>query len=231
MDIDLAARILALVDKYGLSLVFLIGLITWLALWLMPRVDVIWKEFVNNRSERLQAKSLNVNKILAFDLQVNGLLGEVMNAVGSDWAQLWQFHNGVYSLGLPHIPFLFATITHEAFKPGVTPMSVIYRSLPTAIYDRAAERFATDDIIITVAHGTDIPFSMGASTNCLLPIRDGAGHLAALMAISYAKPHEVTPQETVQMKIDARRIGIFMATALKESAVEQTRGISLDRSV
>lgn len=208
MNLDLIDQLAHLIEQHGLSLILLILGIAWIYFWLMPKVNDIWKEYSNDR-----IKPENVDTLLEFDLTTKALLGEVRDKLGADWVQLWQFHNGTYNLGLKHIPFLYISISHEVTSD-VAPMSLTYHALPTSFFKDTADRFMTDDVILT--DDTSVPLALGAKTYCLLPIRNEEGHLAALLAIGYTTIHAVTGNETLTMKTCAGRLGIFLAKALKE---------------
>lgn len=213
--IDALGQLAALVEKYGISTIFLIGLIIGLTVTLKPKVDAIWAEYSN---ARIQKATINVNTILNIDLQIKGLLTEILLTLDCDFAQLWQFHNGIFSLGLPHLPFLFASITHEVTSKLVTAMSVVYRSIPTTLFGDAGDKFLTSDFIITTETSEGIEasrtFAIGAATYVILPINNREGKLAALLALGWRKYHKISTEEEMSMKNTARRIGILLADAL-----------------
>ena len=230
---DVANTILQLIERFGLSLTLLIlGLV-----WLKPKVDAIWAEYSSNRSDReltiKQKKALNVDNILQFDLKVKALLNELLKPTEVDWVQLWQFHNGIYSLGLPHIPFLYVSITHEVTSERVMPMSMIYRNLPTTFFKSSGEKFITDDIVITnLTNQSDEiskTFALGALSNVILPIRNEDGHLTALLSVGCASIRTFSEEELTAMKLTARRLGIYLATALME-ATKTTEGLNTGKT-
>lgn len=217
---ETVANTLALAEKYGLSMVMLI----LLGVFLIPKVNSIWKEYESMRtskeSEAKRLAALNVDVILHFDLRVKSILNELMKQIGCDWTQLWQFHNGVYSLGMPHIPLLYVSITHEVTSDSVMPMSMIYKQLPTTMFKDSGEKILTDDVIVTTltegASEISKTFAIGAMSNAILPIRDCDAKLTALLSIGFAKPHTFTPEDETAMKIASRQLGIFLAIALME---------------
>jgi hypothetical protein len=226
MVLTTAEQVLALIEKYGLSTVLLILLIIGLILWLKPKMDAIWSEYATARETRetiaSRKKAITVDAILVHDLKIKGVLDGMLIYLECDWVQLWQFHNGVYSMG-HDMPFLYCSITHESWSDNVTPMSMVYRSLPTTFFRKSAEKFEKEDLIETTLgeQSNDIArtFALGALTNCLLPIRGEDGNLAALLSVGWAKVHNVTEEQKVEMKIGARRCAITLGTALAEMYV------------
>jgi len=221
MNLTTVEQILAMIERYGLSTVFLILLVGGLIVWLKPKMDMIWDEYSKSRSKPV----LDVNTLLSFDLAVKGLLKELLLTVDCDFSQLWQFHNGIYSLGLPHLPFLFASITHEVTSDKVTPMSTIYRSIPTTLFGDVGEKFLTSDFIITTLGPQETEktqtFAMGAVSYAVLPVTNREGKLAALLAVGWADKHEITDSEKLAIKVIARRVGIILADALSEAKNEK----------
>lgn len=218
MNFEIIEKILSIIEKYGLSLTILI----FLVVWLKPKIDTIWYEYSDSRSQReltaKQSAAINVDNLLHFDLKVKTLLQELLDELECDWVQLWQFHNGVFSMGLPHIPFLYVSITHEVTCGEVMPMSMVYRSLPTTFFRDAGDRFEKEDLVITTLNGesgqVSRTFAIGALTNCLLPIRNANGFLAAIMSVGYAKTHEITDGEKLEMRNIAKRMAIYLATSV-----------------
>jgi hypothetical protein len=229
MSIGIVQDLLSLVEKFGLSLVILIVLLVWLK----PKIDAIWGEYSASRNIReltaKQQKALNVDNILHFDLKVKALLDELKDQIECDWVQLWQFHDGIYSMGLPHIPFLFMSITHEVTSNNVMPMSMVYRSLPTTFFKDAANKFTTEDVVITTlsedSNNISKTFALGGLSNCLLPIRNGEGCLAAILSVGYSAVHPFSSAEKISMTLAAQRLGIYLSTVLIE-ATETTEGLN-----
>jgi hypothetical protein len=221
MNLTTVEQILALIERYGLSTVFLILLVMGLIIWLKPKMDMVWNEYSKSRDKT----PVDVNMLVSLDLTIKGLLKELQLTVDCDFSQLWQFHNGIFSLGLPHLPFLFASITHEVTSDKVTPMSTIYRNIPITLFGDVGDGFLTSDFIVTTLTPTETEktqsFALGADSYVVLPISNREGKLAALLAAGWANKHEISDPEKLAIKIIARRIGIVLADALTEAKNEK----------
>lgn len=233
--------ILKLIERYGITTFALVVL----AIFILPKANMVWKDYMDSKySKELaikQQKNVNVDTLLKFDMSVKALLTELRLDLQADWVLLWQFHNGVYSLGMPHIPFLSMSITHESHSDDVLPMGLVYNSVPTTYFREAGDKFIDNDIVITspTAKSGDVivPFAYGGLSNALLPIRDSEGHLAALMLVGFQAAHIFDDKSITEMKGYANRVAIYLATALREAGTggepktEKTSPLEIKRAI
>ena len=187
MDIS---SIFLFIKQYGVPLVFLIALLYWLK----PKADEAWDVII---SKARGTPSLNphsgFDEMLQVDLDMNGVITEVLHETSSDYVSIWQFHNGAISLG--GIPFLRISVTHQQIRSGLLGWGHMYQNLPTSLFVacrsfksminefRSAvvmcDDYEGNETIVGILSAHDIKSMQ------VCPIRDSRDRLIALLTLSF----------------------------------------------
>jgi hypothetical protein len=212
-----------MVEQHGISLILLIIIL----FWLFPKINFIWKQQVEIRGRR---GNESVEATIKFNIATKALLREAMLNLKADWCTLWQFHNGTYSIGKNHLPFMYLSVTHEVHTPGMKPMLNTFHSIPLAMIDTGVlQQFIAQQTVIHIANMskardelTGMASLMGdlnANTGAMIPIRDEDGLLCAIFSVSFTTVVQLTPQNLTDLTGFARRMAWQMANS--ETIIEK----------
>lgn len=205
---------LELIKEFGLPLVLLVlGIF-----WLKPKFDRIIN-LVIDMAERPRADENHstLESIIDFDSSINSLLREALVELNADWAQLWQFHNGMYGIGGTRCPFLRVSITHEVLSIGTQSMYTMFQNIPTAFLGDAIIKMTTTDrsthkegTAPTRSHVSNIMANFEAKTGHIASVRDQNRSLVALLGIGFKNQRDLTEAESSYLGQIAFQIGVFM---------------------
>jgi len=219
MSIEAWKDVLILVERYGLAVVllFIIGY----GYYLMQkqqnkRYDELFRTILDVKNNVPDVELESVERLVALNTKVRSCLGVILTNMKCQWAQLWQFHNGMYSVGQPRIPFMFLALTHECVEDQHPEMYTEFRQLPLSMFDQFSNELMTGDLIVheydkdTAASGFgQIMTSYGGRTVYIRTVRDELNNIIGFVTAVYDK-------ETVVP--DAKKT-LFMNSSQQMSAI------------
>lgn len=181
MDIKPIQDTLALIEQHGLSLVLLVFMIIY---WFIPWIKGLQKkeeqsdEYEITLQMRAREQEL-VSKILTADAEINVLLCEMLEHFNAQWVTLWQFHNGISSIG--GVPFLKISATHERTAPDINPLAHVYKDMPVSLFlDEKTSAFDKEVISVMV---TD-PAANSAIRNIMRSARIGKTFIGTIRGLN-----------------------------------------------
>jgi hypothetical protein len=193
MDITTLQAILALAEKYGLSIVLLIGLIVlniYLFKWIGSKFDMLFKQVVEVKAP--DPVGDNVEYLINIDAKIRGCLSAMMADMHCQWAQLWQFHNGLYSIGKPRIPFMFISLTHECVQINEPPMYTEFHQLPLSLFGTFSNELVSGELIIhdyekgnNIEQFGGVLAQYGAKSCLIRTVRDESNNIIGFMTAAY----------------------------------------------
>lgn len=218
MDFKTLADILALIEKHGLSLVLLIFMGIY---WFIPWIKRLQKKEDENDDydlilQQREREQELVGKILAADSEINVLLCEMLEHFEAQWTTLWQFHNGISSIG--GVPFLKISATHERTTPDVTSLAHLYKDMPVSLF--LDEKTSTFDKEIMSVYLVDpatnsaiknIMRSAGISKTFIGTIRGLNGGLLGVITLSFRGEIWLSDEEYGQIRSYSSRAAIALS--------------------
>lgn len=182
VEATLTETILKLVERFGLSLVLLIMLVVWLR----PKFDQMWEVIMDLK--KATAPHETVEDVVAMNTCIRTVLQDMISDFGADWCHLWQFHNGIRSMGTRGLPFLYITLTHEVKRTGSVSLVPAFEHIPLSMFDEFALELLEGDIIEYekgVSYEdkmSDLLFEYGIKKVIIRAVRDEEGNVVAFIS-------------------------------------------------
>lgn len=218
-----------LIDTYGLSLVLLVAILLFLNRKVVPKLDQLWDLFigkaVKEEEEDLRDKDKHLRELLEGDNETNLILRDAMIRNGSCRVAIWQFHNGVRSLG--GIPFLRLSITHE--QTDISPVMSLYQNIPLSLYSNVISALLTKNYLILQRDEPEYETmklmmkDTGVCTKIFLPIKDYRGKLYGAISFAWLESRKLTLEEVEDLTEIVNRVSIVLETMDKNIKFEDRR--------
>jgi hypothetical protein len=212
--------ILKLIENYGLSLVLLLIVL----FWLRPKIDDLWKMFVKSSRDNKNKDpddSQEIRKLLTSEVEINALLSELLINFNCVRTGIWQFHNGVRSLG--GIPFLKVSLTHERTK--IESIIGLYQNIPVSLISKLTEHLLDEEFIRIDFDSDDYEGitkemrNSNTKTNHFFPVKDHNDHLIGIIFLAHKEEVEMTQDQIIKIKNFSQKIATIlekMADAIKK---------------
>lgn len=203
--------ILKLVERFGLSLVLLIAII----FWLRPKLDQMWELIMDLKKANQPHET--VEDVVMMNTCIRSVLQDMMADFRSDWCHLWQFHNGIRSMGTRGLPFLYITLTHEVKRTGLPTLIPAFEHIPLSMFDDFAVNLIDGDVI-EYRKGNDcddkmnqLLFEYGMKQIILRAVRDEDGSVVAFISCMWNEERDLTEKDKNMFRSYAQRMSATLA--------------------
>lgn len=222
---------LKLAERYGVTLFLLLLLIAFTVyylIWSSKKYDRMFNALIEATNRIPKEKVERLEDVVNINNQIHDILIETSVKFKSDWASVWQFHNGNKGLGKRRIPFMYISLTHEVVSSFVNPMRREFSHLPMSMFPDLCNDIIHNDMLIHKSDGQgkrspmgNTMYELGARLSYLFTIRDEDGAIVALFTCGFTKVEELSKEEIRELNLIARRIGIVLATGGQDVAQEK----------
>lgn len=199
---------LSTIEKYGLSLFFLVVILVWLK----PKIDYVWFRFIGVEKQD-DNTARDVKTVLETNSKINEILLEAIQDFQSESATLWQYHNG--GMGLSGMPFLKISATHQKVPSGGQIWANTYQNLPISIILHPA--FLEDQDVYRLSLTTSDPFgitglmnTISSKTIYICPIYSSQNLAVACLMISFIPDTTLTEADLRSLERYGHRIGALL---------------------
>lgn len=218
-EITLWDKTLQLIEKFGLSLTLLVLLI----FWLRPKLNQMWDLMIKQAGKQSHE---TVEDVVAMSTCIRTALQDMMSDFRADWCHLWQFHNGIRSMGTRGLPFLYITLTHEVKKTGLATLIPAFEHIPLSMFDDFATDLIDGDIlefskpIPNTEKLENLIIDYGVETIMIRAIRDEDGGVVAFISCSWKEKKEITDIDRKAFRAYGQRMSATLARLPDEVLVK-----------
>jgi hypothetical protein len=197
------------IEQHGISLVMLIMIIV---LWFIP-----WVKTMQEKSKREASPTDKEAKMfedtVVFDMQITGILEELVKEFDAQWVVLWQFHNGVISTA--GVPFMKMSVTHETAAPNYGTRGAPYVNIPISIFSEVLAALQKKCFLYVTADGkystmTAIYKKEEVNHGYYIKVTNERGSLIAVLSITYSTDTLIKDADIPKVKTYANRIAIML---------------------
>ena len=214
MEVTVIERILQLIERFGLSLVLLILLVVWLR----PKFDQMWDLLYDIKKANKPHET--VEDVIAMNTCIRSVLQDMLSDFNADWCHLWQFHNGVRSMGSHGLPWLYITMTHEVKRSSLPSLIQAFEHIPLSMFDDFATALIRKDIMVHKKSDTVIldqnkigllMQEYGAEQVLIRAIRDENGSVVAFISCACTAEHPIDDEKLHLFRSYAQRMSATLA--------------------
>jgi hypothetical protein len=190
------------IETHGLSLVLLILL---LVTFVIPWIVKMQKYYDSGRGGGHE-ESEYIDEIIDLERDVIESLGQTAVDMDSQWATLWQFHNGVSSVD--GVPFVRMSITHEFTTGDVKPRLDLYQAIPISVFIDAITAIRMSgylevDLASQFKSLVNSYKRDGIHHAILVPVKNSTGKIVGVLSVAYAGSRKFTnPEERKRVMQD-----------------------------
>lgn len=208
-------EILRAMEVFGVSLVFLVLIVVWLK----PKLDKMWDIILDIKRDTNVVKHESVEDVVQMNACIKNVLQDMMADFQADWCHLWQFHNGIRSMGSRGLPFLYITLTHEVKKTNDPTLLPAFEKVPLTLFNDFVQNLISGDILQHCKEkGVELDGKVdelleeyGVNHLIMRSIVDENGLLVAFISIGWKNHIEISENDKIKFRNYAQRMSATLA--------------------
>lgn len=203
-----------IISNYGFAIIALIVIVKWLG----PKLDQMWDAMLDLKKANKPHET--VEDVVAMNSCIRSVLQDMLSDFSADWCHLWQFHNGVRSMGSHGLPWLYITMTHEVKRSNLPSLIQAFEHIPLSMFDDFATSLISSDILIHKKSDTIIESQnkigllmqeFGSEEVLIRAIRDENGSVVAFISCACVKEHIISNKDILLFRNYTQRMSATLA--------------------